>query len=450
MIQSTTSQRQKWYSRPLFRWSVVLILLFIACVTALGWLGIVKTEGRETLSDTADLRNVQTVDLTTSLTRNGYASEGTSVDVILASNTFFQITNRPQEAVKMGADRYLVFVANETVHSGVLPKQFSPIVRIDGNSLHVPSQVSVMSDSEHHRTTVVTYADIPQSLLNEEHIVAVLLPEMPSGKRNILEWGTPIDYPDSVEAPQTISLPLILSLGAGLLAAISPCLLQLTAFYLPTLAGVSMDAELEGDSQSRKRLRVMLTALVFVLGFTIPYTVGGALIGGMGQALSASGLLSPTGPIVVGSGAVMIIMSILVAYRARAPLVCHMPMPRALKQNRRLAFLETFISGFAIATGCLSCFGSAILAVLLVYTGLLGSAWMGGLSMFLFSLGIAIPFLLSAFSLSWIMPLAQRLQKFTPMIGLVSAIVMLFFGIVMVSGNFHIVSGLLARMMPLR
>jgi cytochrome c-type biogenesis protein len=111
--------------------------------------------------------------------------------------------------------------------------------------------------------------------------------------------------------------------------------------------------------------------------------------------------------------------------------------------------LETFVSGFAIATGCLACFGGAILGVLLVYTGLLGSPLLGALAMFTFSMGLAVPFLLAALSLSWVMPVALRLQRLMPVIGLLASAAMLFFGIVMVTGNFHVVSGWLFQHLPL-
>ena len=172
-------------------------------------------------------------------------------------------------------------------------------------------------------------------------------------------------------------------------------------------------------------------------------------MGGFGQALTQTGLLTPTGPLAIVSGAVMIAMAGFVAWRARAPIVCKMPMPGMVRNRKRLPMLETFVSGFAIATGCLACFGGAILGVLLVYTGLLGSPLLGGLSMFVFSLGIAIPFMLAALSLSWVLPLAQKLQKATPIIGLVSAVVMLFFGLTMITGNFHVVSGWLYQLLPL-
>ncbi|MBI3943794.1 MAG: hypothetical protein HY326_12330 [Chloroflexi bacterium] len=439
----------KTWSTISVRWGLSAGLLLLAVVLAAGWLAISKTQGRIALKDTANLRTSKTTELTASLTRSGLASDGTSVDVIMTTPTFFRITNRPAEARDMGADKFLVFVANESVHYGDLPKQFAPILRLDGNSLHTPTEVRDLTDAVHHRTSVVIFGDVPVSVLDGNHTVEMLLPQPKEGDRNVLQWFTPVDYPDSVQNPSAMSLGLILSLAAGLLAAISPCLLQLTAFYLPTLAGVNMDAVNAGQASIQDRRRVIITALLFVMGFTIPYTAGGALMGGMGQALAASGLLSPTGPIVVGAGVVMIAMAGLVAYRARAPLVCKIPMPAAVQQSRRLPFLEAFVSGLAIATGCLACFGGAILGVLLVYSGLLGSALLGGLAMFIFSIGLAVPFMLAALSISWIMPLALKLQRFTPAIGLVSSMLMLFFGLTMVTGNYHVVSGWLYQNLPL-
>jgi len=84
-----------------------------------------------------------------------------------------------------------------------------------------------------------------------------------------------------------------------------------------------------------------------------------------------------------------------------------------------------------------------------VYTGLLGSPALGALAMFVFSIGLAIPFLLAALSLSWVMPLALKLQRLAPVVGLLASLVMLFFGLVMVTGNFHVVSGWLFQHLPL-
>ncbi|MBI3537559.1 MAG: hypothetical protein HY070_08395, partial [Chloroflexi bacterium] len=86
------------WNRSFARSGVMLLLIAIAGVVALGWLAIVKTQGRDAQIATATLRTNQTTQLTQSLTRTGNASEGTSVDVILATPEFFRLTNRPAEA----------------------------------------------------------------------------------------------------------------------------------------------------------------------------------------------------------------------------------------------------------------------------------------------------------------------------------------------------------------
>ena len=422
-------------------------LVVIGLTAGLSWLVITKTVGHDSLVATADTRIARAATLTESLSRSGLVGQGIEAQVILATPEFFRSTGRVAEGNELGAGRGLLFVANETVHFGDLPHHFGALLRADGR-IYAPSSETVLSDAVHHRTTAITFDEITPASLTGEHSLEMLLPPAPNGDRAVLTWRTPIGYPADVQGSGLPSLSLLLTLAAALLATISPCLLQLTAFYLPTLAGVSVDPT-HGGAGTVDRRRIMPVAGLFVLGFTIPYTLGGALMGAIGGALAASGLLTPTGPIAVMAGVVMIGMALLVARRARAPLVCNLPMPRLINRSTRVPAVEAFVSGFAIATGCLACFGGAILGVLVVYTGLLGSPLLGGLAMFLFSLGIAVPFLLAAFSLSRVTPLLAFASRAAPTIGLVTAAMMLFFGLTMATGNFHLVSGWLYQHLPL-
>jgi cytochrome c-type biogenesis protein len=417
-------------------------------VLALAWLAIVKTQGRDALAATSALRADRAAALAAALTRSGAAGDGEAVDVILATPAFFRLTDRAAEAATLGADRALVMVANENVHYGELPHHFAPILRLDDTRLLMPTEVRVLTDAVHHRTSVVVFGDLPAGLADQSHTLELLLPPTASGARTALTWYTPIEYPSEVARAPGIGLGLLLSLAAGLLAAISPCLVQLTAFYLPTLAGVSLDRgnPVAGPQGSRRMLAV---AALFSAGFTLPYTLGGALMGGFGQALAGSGLFDPAGPVAVAAGLVMIAMAVLVAYRARAPLVCRLPLPAGIRRSRRLPFLAPFLSGFAIATGCLACFGGAILGVLLVYTGLVGSAWLGALAMLAFSLALTLPFLASALGLSRALPLLLRFRGLVPAASLAASAIMLFFGVVMATGNYHAVSGWLYERLPL-
>src|SRR5207302_6667370 len=88
--------------------------------------------------------------------------------------------------------------------------------------------------------------------------------------------------------------------------------------------------------------------------------------------------------------------------------------------------LKMMFMGSAFAVGCSTCFGGALFMSLMIYVGTVGSASLGALALFLFSLGIAIPYLLAAIFLSRALPLLSSLQKVASGIGLASSLVMIF------------------------
>jgi cytochrome c-type biogenesis protein len=115
-------------------------------------------------------------------------------------------------------------------------------------------------------------------------------------------------------------------------------------------------------------------------------------------------------------------------------------------RNRWLDRLKVMFMGSAFAIGCSTCFGGALFISLMIYVGAVGSPWLGAASLFLFSLGIAIPYLLAAFFLSRALPLLNSLQKATPLIGLVCSVVLISFGVILITDNFHVPSSLLYRL----
>ena len=93
----------------------------------------------------------------------------------------------------------------------------------------------------------------------------------------------------------------------------------------------------------------------------------------------------------------------------------------------------------SLASAC-SSMSMTIIATLLIYVGAIGSAFIGAMVMLAFSLGVVIPFILAALFLSRALPLLSRIQQLAPQIGLISMLVMIAFGTVLVTDNFHVVS----------
>ena len=72
--------------------------------------------------------------------------------------------------------------------------------------------------------------------------------------------------------------------AAGLLSFLSPCVLPLVPPYLTYLAGVSME-DLEIETRSRARRDILLSSILFVLGFTTVFVALGATASAFGGVL---------------------------------------------------------------------------------------------------------------------------------------------------------------------
>jgi len=88
----------------------------------------------------------------------------------------------------------------------------------------------------------------------------------------------------------------------------------------------------------------------------------------------------------------------------------------------------------------MTCFGSALVVGMVVYIGLAQSAFYGALVLFLFSLGMGIPLVIAALAMARALPLLLKLERAVPWMGLASATLMAGFGILLISGNYMIVS----------
>ena len=95
------------------------------------------------------------------------------------------------------------------------------------------------------------------------------------------------------------------------------------------------------------------------------------------------------------------------------------------------------------ALGCTACFGGAIVATLIIYVGSIGSASIGASIMLCFSIGVAIPFLLSAWYLSRMDSVLLFLAQKAKTVSLISMVLIIAFGMILVTDNFHTVSDMI-------
>jgi cytochrome c-type biogenesis protein len=350
-----------------------------------------------------------------------------------------QALGGPAAVATLEPDRHIALLFTEQTHATSLPAHPEPpALYLDGSRVALVDS-KVMADSVHHRATFYRFAR--HDAFGTGHEVMTL--RLASGQE--ATWHLPLVVPDiGAAAAGPIGLGeqwgLILALLGGMLAAMWPCLFQLTVYFIPALAGVAMHDS--GASKGARRRQVLQAAFYFILGFTLLYTATGALIGFAAQRLGETPQFEVWQRYFgIVAGVIVIGLAVRVAAKAKAPLVCRMPVLAGMAQsNKPAGRLEMMLAGLAFATGCMTCFGSALVVGMVVYIGLAQSAFYGALVLFLFSLGMGIPLVLAATAMARALPLLMKLETAVPWMGLVSALIMAGFGTLLLSGNYMVVA----------
>lgn len=226
-----------------------------------------------------------------------------------------------------------------------------------------------------------------------------------------------------------MDLPLFIgTFVAGMLMFLAPCTLPIVPGYLAFIAGIPLSALQNPASKRSARRAVIKNAFAFVIGFSAVFiALGmaagllGALIGPWRFALSRLG-----GIIIIIFGLTMLnIVPLSFLLRER-----HVRLPAFLELGRLSS--SAFI-GALFALGWSPCIGPILGTVLLIAsntaTALYGAALLG-----VFSLGLGIPFLLTAVLVNETTALLTRLSGFVRALTLVGGIGLIVTGALMVTG----------------
>jgi cytochrome c-type biogenesis protein len=174
---------------------------------------------------------------------------------------------------------------------------------------------------------------------------------------------------------------------AGLLSFASPCVLPLVPPYLAYMGGVSID-QLRDEGKSGTRGRVLVAGLCFVAGFSTVFVALGATASWIGQAVSAYlGVLGYLAGILIGLMGLHFLHVIRIPFMDRTARVGVAQKPASL--------VGAYVIGLAFGFGWSPCVGPVLAAILLM-AGAADSATEGARLLFIYSLGIGVPFLVAA------------------------------------------------------
>ncbi len=198
-----------------------------------------------------------------------------------------------------------------------------------------------------------------------------------------------------------IEVSFLAALLGGLISFLSPCVLPLVPPYLSYLAGVTLDELRDGDDWGVRR-RALMTALLFVAGFTTVFVILGATASALGQIvrqyLDVLGTLAGIMIIVMGLHFLGVFRIGLLYREARVQV------------DRSMDVWGAYVMGLAFAFGWTPCIGP-ILAAILAVAGSETSVWKGAALLATYSAGLGIPFLLAAFAMKPFVALLGRMRS---------------------------------------
>lgn len=231
----------------------------------------------------------------------------------------------------------------------------------------------------------------------------------------------------------SIGLPAVFLAGA--ISFLSPCVLPLVPSYLSFITGMSLE-----DLRTGVDRRAALThSLLFVSGFTLIFVLMGASASFLGQFFRAYDVW-----IARVGGVILIVLGL---YLAGVLRLTPLDRERRLHLNDKpVGHLGTLGVGAAFAAGWTPCIGPMLGAALTLAMG--EQMWAGVGYLFVYSMGLAVPFLLSTLAMGAFLRGFQRFRRLLPAVQVTAGVLLIVIGVMLVSGTFTILSTYLIRFTP--
>lgn len=227
---------------------------------------------------------------------------------------------------------------------------------------------------------------------------------------------------------------------AGFLSFVSPCVLPLIPGYLSFVSGVSME-EMQGDkARGAARRQVLRASVAFVVGFSLVFIALGASASAVGDFLLSR--LPLLGKI---AGAVIIVFGLhtMGVFRLRM-----LEFETRVQTARKPAGLfGALLVGVAFAFGWTPCLGPILTAILAV-AGSRESVAEGVRLLGAYSLGLGIPFLLTALALDRFFAATARVRRHYHAIEVASGALLIVIGVLIFTNQFTIIARYLEPYLP--
>ena len=228
-------------------------------------------------------------------------------------------------------------------------------------------------------------------------------------------------------------IELLIALGAGLISFLSPCVLPLIPGYISYISGSSLNELIE-----KKNIN-LIPLILFTAGFSIVFILLGAASTFVGQAL-----LQNSYELRIAAGLVIILLSLHIIGLIN---IKFLNFEKRIDARINSNFYSPILIGMAFAFGWTPCIGP-ILGSILVLASTEESINKGILLLTFYSLGLAIPFILSGYLIQKFLIFSKNFKKNINLVSKIGGIILLLTGILILTNQLQALGYYLLNIFP--
>jgi cytochrome c-type biogenesis protein len=232
---------------------------------------------------------------------------------------------------------------------------------------------------------------------------------------------------------QYLMIELFIAFGAGLISFLSPCVLPLIPGYISYISGSSLNKLIEKKNVN------LIPIILFTVGFSIVFIVFGAASTFLGQVL-----LQNSYELRIAAGLVIVVLSLHIIGIIN---IKFLNFEKRIHTNKNTNFYSPIIIGMAFAFGWTPCIGP-ILGSILVLAATEENINKGILLLVSYSLGLALPFILSGFLIQRFLIFSKNFKKNINLVSKIGGIILLITGILILTNQLQALGYYLLNVLP--
>lgn len=221
---------------------------------------------------------------------------------------------------------------------------------------------------------------------------------------------------------------------AGVLSFLSPCVFPLIPAYVSHLTGSLVK---DNRINVEKKL-LMIRSISFILGFSVVFMAMGASASLIGQFFAGNREL-----VEKISGLLIILFGLQMAGVLSLRFLMF-DKKWVSTENSKKGNVSSFVLGLAFGSGWTPCVGLALSSILLL-AGAAETMYSGMLLLFIYSIGLGIPFLIISLMITYSLGVLKKINRFIPLLSIVNGWILVGMGLLLFTGQLQKISAWLAQ-----